>query len=121
MSSKIIEMNVLINCSTGGNFIDQNYAWNNNIMQTPLEASEEPLPVFNVNGTPNKNGTIMHQVELDLKVGDKVQHETLLVSRLGRQKVILGFPWLQENNPDINWKNGHIWIPCMVDKQANGQ
>jgi len=63
----------------------------------------------------------MHQVELNLKVRDKVQCETLLVSGLGKQKVILGFPWLQENNPDINWKNGHIWIPGIIGKQTNRQ
>ena len=118
MSSKTIETNALIDCGAGGNFINQNYAQNNNITWTPLE---KPLPVFNVNGTPNKKGTIMHQVELDLKVRDNVQCETLLVSGLGKQKVILGFPWLQKNNPSINWKTGHIWIPDTTDKQTNGQ
>jgi hypothetical protein len=28
----------------------------------------------------------------------------LLISGLGKQKIILGFPWLNENNPDIDWK-----------------
>src|SRR6267143_4069642 len=102
MSPKIIETNALIDCGAGGKFIDQNYAQNNKIIRTPLE---EPLPVFNIDGTPNKKGTIMHQVELDLKVGDKVQHETLLVSRLEKQKIILGFPWLQEKKPNIDWRN----------------
>jgi hypothetical protein len=27
----------------------------------------------------------------------------LLVTGLGKQKVILGFPWLAQENPDINW------------------
>src|SRR6267143_2140250 len=118
MSPKIIETNTLINCGTGGNFINQNYAQNNNITWMPLE---EPLPVFNIDRTPNKKGTITHQVELDLKVGDKVQHETLLVSGLGKQEVILGLLWLQENNPDINWKKGHLRIPGATDEQTNGQ
>ena len=36
----------------------------------------------------------------------------LLVTELGRQKIILGFPWLREQNPDINWKTGEFkWWP----------
>ena len=30
----------------------------------------------------------------------------LLVTGLGKQKFILGFPWLHEQNPNINWKTG---------------
>jgi len=103
--AKIVETPAFIDCGAGGKFIDQNYARRNGITQIPLK---ELLPVFNVNSTPNKTGTITHKVELDLKIGDRVQQETLFVTGLGRQKIILGFDWLQENNPDINWQTGRI-------------
>ena len=32
----------------------------------------------------------------------------LLVTGLGKERIILGFPWLQEQNPDINWKTGEF-------------
>ena len=36
----------------------------------------------------------------------------LLVTGLGRQQIILGFPWLREQNPDINWQTGEFkWRP----------
>ena len=41
-------------------------------------------------------------------LGDRYFKETLLVSGLGRQKIILGLPWLTEHNPDINWKTGVV-------------
>ena len=28
----------------------------------------------------------------------------MLVTGLGKQQIILGFPWLREQNPDINWQ-----------------
>jgi len=31
-----------------------------------------------------------------------------MITGLGKQKVILGFPWLQEENPEINWKSGTL-------------
>ena len=36
----------------------------------------------------------------------------MLVTGLGKQKIILGFPWLNDKNPDINWKNEEFkWWP----------
>ena len=32
----------------------------------------------------------------------------LLVTGLGSQRIILGFPWLNEHNPDIDWKTGEF-------------
>jgi hypothetical protein len=29
-----------------------------------------------------------------------------MVTGLGKQKIILGFPWLNEHNPDIDWRTG---------------
>ena len=35
---------------------------------------------------------------------------------LGKQKIILGFPWLNKHNPIINWKKGEIkWQPLKID------
>jgi hypothetical protein len=31
-----------------------------------------------------------------------------LVTGLGRERIILGFPWLNDHNPDINWKTGEF-------------
>ena len=32
----------------------------------------------------------------------------LLVTGLGNQRIILGFPWLNEHNPEIDWKTGEF-------------
>ena len=35
-----------------------------------------------------------------------------MVTGLGKQQIILGFPWLREQNPDINWQTGEFkWRP----------
>ena len=51
MSPKTIETNALVDCGAGGKFIDRNYAQKNKITRMPLG---KPLPVYNVDGTPNK-------------------------------------------------------------------
>ena len=31
-----------------------------------------------------------------------------MVTGLGKQKVILGFPWFEEMNPEINWEKATL-------------
>ena len=69
---------------------------------------EEPLRVLNVDGTKNKKGTIKDYVELNLEINRRKSLEQLMVTGLGKGKIILGFPWLTDHNPDINWKTGQF-------------
>ena len=69
---------------------------------------EKPLQAYNVDGTKKKWGTIKYYVNLNL---ERKMTMELLVTVLGKGRIILGFPWLQEQNPDINWKTGKFsWI-----------
>ena len=45
-------------------------------------------------------------VELNAWINREQMNLRLLVTELGKQKIILGFPWLHEYNPEINWKTG---------------
>jgi len=67
---------------------------------------ETPLRAYNVDGTENKQGTIKTYVNLDLKINGRRTTTKLLVTGLGKERIILGFPWLNEHNPSINWKTG---------------
>jgi hypothetical protein len=59
-----------------------------------------------MDGTKNKQGTIKYYVNLNLEINGRKTTTELLVTGLGKERIILGFPWLQEQNPDINWKTG---------------
>jgi hypothetical protein len=61
-----------------------------------------------VDGTPNKKGTIRAYVEAELHIGERTKKTRFYVTGLGKQDVILGFPWLQDENPIINWKTGEV-------------
>ena len=99
----------LINCGAGGTFIDQNFA-----KQFKVKKLDEPIKAFNVDGTKNKKGTIKSYVDLEFQLG--IFKERFYVTGLGKQKIILGFPWLQKHNPIINWRKGEItWQPLKID------
>src|SRR3977135_2205945 len=94
-----------LDCGATGKFIDQNYAKYQKLNMEPLE---KPIKVYNVDGTLNKRGTIRQYVDLNIKIHGKTNKERLLVTGLGKQRIILGFPWLTKMNPIIDWKKGTL-------------
>jgi hypothetical protein len=69
---------------------------------------KKPIQVFNVDGTPNNQGTIRSYVDLDIEVHGQTRKERLMVTGLGKQKIILGYTWLQETNLIIDWEKGTL-------------
>ena len=102
-SKETVETLGLLDSGAGGQFIDQNYARKAGF---EIKKLDKPLQALNVNGMKNKRGTITSFVELNAEINKKQMNLCLLVTGLGKQKIILGFPWLHEYNPEINWKMG---------------
>ena len=104
-----------LDCGAGGNFIDQNYTRMKGIKTGTLK---EPIWVYNVDGTPNKWGTIRYYVDLKIEIHGRTRNEWLLVTGLGKHKIILGLPWLWETNPIIDWEKGTLeWREQETQKQ----
>ena len=101
---EIIEEGLLDRRATG-KFIDQNYARKQRMKTKPYR---KPIQVYNVDGTLNKQGTIRSYVDLDIEVHGRRRKERLMVTGLGKQKIILGYTWLKETNPIIDWQKGTL-------------
>ena len=93
----------LIDSGAGGKFINQNYVRNAGF---EIQTLERPIITWNIDGTKNKKGKITPFVNLELTINGREMMTHLLITRLGKQRIILGFPWLNEHNPDIDWKTG---------------
>ena len=91
----------LIDSGAGGKFINRKYVEQ---LGLPIRTLERPIMERNVDGTLNKTGTITSYVNLTVKIDRRTTDIQLLVTGLGNQRIILGFLWLNECNPDINWK-----------------
>jgi hypothetical protein len=76
----------LIDSSTGGLFIDQNFAKN-----FEINYLNEPVKAYNMDRTGNKQGTINAYVNLEFKLGDQKFNEHFYVTKLGKQRIILEF------------------------------
>jgi Retroviral aspartyl protease len=108
----------LINSGAGGLFIDQNFAKN-----FEINYLDKPVKAYNVDGTENKQGTINAYVNLEFKLGDRKFNKHFYVTGLGKQRIILGCPWLHKYNPIIDWKRKEITFKpfqinwkCFIEK-----
>jgi len=77
---------------------------------------ERPVYVRNVDGTLNYVGPIVDTVEVEIFF--KGHKERTLINVIGGQKwsVILGMPWLEHYNPEIDWKTGEVKITRCSDE-----
>jgi predicted aspartyl protease len=95
----------LIDCGATGCFIDIEWAKLNNIPTRPLT---NPIPVYNVDGTTNDAGTITDIADIILRYENHSECTQLAVTRLGKQSLILGYNWLHNHNPEINWQTKDV-------------
>jgi hypothetical protein len=91
----------LIDCGATGSFIDIEWAKLNNVPTRPLS---KPIPVYNVDGTANDAGAITDIADVILRYRNHSERTQLAVTRLGKQSLILGYNWLCNHNPEINWQ-----------------
>ena len=73
-----------------------------------LQKLERPVIVRNVDGINNSGRATMHQVEVNVYYKNHIERIRMNVCNLGRTDIILGMPWLQAYNPEINWKTGEV-------------
>ena len=76
-----------------------------------------PIPVRNVDGTPNIAGRIEKTAEIDFEVCGRRRRALFYITTLGKQAIILGLPWLIEENPLIDWK--HRTLQWRISKAHN--
>jgi len=71
---------------------------------------EKPILVRNVNSTENSGGAILHEVEVNIYFKGHAERVQMDVCDLGKTELILGMPWLQAHNPEIDWEKGEVKI-----------
>ena len=77
---------------------------------------KQPIPVYNVDGTPNEAGSLTEVVHLILHHKNHLEWTVFAVTGLRKQKLLLGHSWLRNHNPEIDWVKGEVKMyrcpPC---------
>jgi len=72
------------------------------------QSISRPIPVYNVDGSPNEAGQISEVVDIVLRYKTHSERTLLAVSNLGKQNMILGYTWLKDHNLEVNWQTGEV-------------
>ena len=64
--------------------------------------------LYNVDDTTNKDGKITHYLILNIQTRRKIKQMTFLVADIGKEDVILGYPWLATYEPQFDWAKGTL-------------
>jgi hypothetical protein len=99
----------LIDCGATGCFIDIEWAKLNNV---PTRLLTNLITVYNVDGTANDAGAITDIANVILCYETHSERTQLAVTRLGKQSLILGYNWLCNHNPEINWQTKDVKMSC---------
>jgi len=100
-----VTVKVLLDSGATGMFMNREIARKHGFKITKLK---RPLKVKNVDGTENSRGNITHQVEVNIFYKNHVERMRMDICNLGKMEVILGMPWLQAHNLEINWETGEV-------------
>ena len=66
---------------------------------------------YNVDGTINAHGSISQYCDLLISKGNVKRFQRFYITNLGRDHMILGYPWFRTFKPDIDWDNGTLKGP----------
>ena len=100
-----ITVKALLDSSATGMFMDKKMTAKHGIK---LQKLERPVTVKNIDGTNNSGGAITHQVKVNVYYKNHIERIRIDVCNLGRINIILGMPWLQAHNPEINWETREV-------------
>jgi hypothetical protein len=67
-----------------------------------------PKLILTVDGSEHKQGKLMEYTDLVLKLGEQQRKQRFYIVTLGYNRAILGFPFLNKFNPNINWAKNKI-------------
>ena len=104
-TSKVHSIKALLDSRATGNFIDQDFVC---IKGINTQSISRPIPVYNVDGSPNEAGQISEVVDVVLYYKTHSKRTLLAVSSLRGQSMILGYTWLKNHNPKVNWQTGEL-------------
>ncbi|KAF9796282.1 hypothetical protein IEO21_11011 [Rhodonia placenta] len=86
-------------------FINKRFVTEHKVQTRKLK---EPIPLYNIDGTLNKDRSISEVAMLQMQIGDHVEKTVFTVTDIGPEDVIVGLDWLHEHNPEIDWESGSL-------------
>src|ERR1700676_1398841 len=105
-TEKTIPARALLDSGCTGCTIDRTFVNKHKLVTIELE---HPIRVLNADGTDNKDGQITEMVEVRMRIGQRHEENIqLAVTFLHGHDIFLGYDWLKQHNPEVDWEHKNI-------------
>ncbi len=99
------DIKALVDSGATDCFMSENFIRRMKLGKRPLQ---KPRKIWNIDNTANQAGEITHYITLDIQTGGIRKTIQFLVTNIGNEDIILGYPWMAAFEPQFTWKNGVI-------------
>jgi hypothetical protein len=103
--SAMADKKILVDSGATDNFIHPKLLKRLGLASQPLERARK---IWNIDGTSNKAGQLTDFVDLEVRTGDQEKKMRFLVTDLGEEELVLGYPWLSTFEPKFSWRDAAI-------------
>jgi len=108
-TSELHSIKALLDCGATGSLINRDFICSKGMNTQTLSHN---ILVFNIDSSPNEAGQISEVVDVVHWYKTHSKRMLLAISGLGKQSLILGYDWLKDHNPKINWEKGEVKMTC---------
>jgi len=112
-----VSTKAMVDTGATGDFIDRDFVLASKLTTRKLS---EPIPVHNVDGTPNEAGSISEVVDVIMTYNGHSERIMLAVTCLGKQNMILGYTWLDKHNPEIDFRAKTVKMTRCLPRCCSG-
>jgi hypothetical protein len=95
----------LVDSGATDNFMHPNFATK---MGLGMKELPTPRKIFNIDNTTNKSGKITHYLDLDIYTKGIHKEMCFLITDIGSEDILLGYPWLASFEPRFSWRHAVI-------------
>jgi len=86
-------------------FMSENLVKRMKLGKRPLQ---RPRKIWNIDNTANQAGDITHYTNLEIQTRGVRKTIQFLITNIGNEDIILGYPWMAAFEPRFTWKHGVI-------------
>jgi len=100
-----VTINAMIDSGATEDFIDREVCNKHGI---EMIKAKKPRESYLADGNPSAMGPVTHMTQVPMDISSHRELATFQVANLQNHEVILGMPWLREQNPTSDWNDKRI-------------
>src|SRR6266571_759783 len=104
-SNAMADTKALVDSGATDCFMSEAFIRRMKLGKRPLQ---KPRKIWNIDNTANQAGNITHYTTLNIQTGGIQKTIQFLVTNIGNEDIILGYPWMAAFEPQFAWRNGVI-------------